>query len=177
MRRTHEHADQHGQSKAEQMDTIRMISAIAVVTALAISCGPETEDEPPGVLEYETPVALFYRLDRRVDIVGVDPMVDRSGCGYLTDRAYDDLMTTIDALDPSVDYGQAECFAEVQPESLLHLQGFVHSPFHCEWNCCNEDLIWAAVVYWAAGSSLYGPDPNLNGEPYVALEPDMPCPD
>jgi hypothetical protein len=33
------------------------------------------------------------------------------------------------------------------------------------------------IVYWAAASRLYGQDPNIDGEIYVALEPDMACPD
>jgi hypothetical protein len=33
------------------------------------------------------------------------------------------------------------------------------------------------LVYFAVGSSLHGPDPNIDGEIYVALEPDMPCPE
>jgi hypothetical protein len=150
------------------------------IAALALGCGPEVHDDgdgPPGVLEYEIPTNRFYRLDRRLDIVGVDPMVDRSGCGLLTDRAYDDLMDTLDALDPHQDYDQAECFADFDPDGLLYIQGFTHSPFRCNWYCCNEELLQAVIVHWAALSNLWGQGPNIDGEIYVALEPDVPCPD
>lgn len=80
---------------------------VTTLTVAALGCGPELgdADDPPGMLEYEDPLARYYRIDRRVDIVAIDPMLSRSGCGFLTDRAYDDLMSTYDALDPNADYG------------------------------------------------------------------------
>ena len=121
------------------------------------------------------PVVRFYRLDRRVDMVGVDPAVDPSGCGLLTDRAHEDIVGTLDGLDPNAEYIWPEC--EYSPEGLVHLDGFTHSPFGCSWYCCHRDLLRIAVAYFAAGSNLDGQRPNIDGEPYVALEPDMPCPD
>jgi hypothetical protein len=153
------------------------------IATLVMACGPEAagdddddDDGPPGGLVYELPIAKFYRLDRRVDIVAVDPMLSRSGCGFLTDRAYYDLIETVDALDPSEDYGWSDCFPEYDPDGLLHLEGFTHSPFPCNWYCCHPDLIRAATVYWAAASNLYGQEPTIDDVPYVALEPDRPCP-
>lgn len=150
----------------------------AAIAALVAACGPEVGDDegdPPGTLEYEIPTAKFYRQDRRLDIVGVDPMVDRSGCGMLTDRAYEDLTGTLDGLDPNAEYGRSDC--DYSPDGLLYIEGFAHSPFACNWYCCHRDLLPMVVVYWAAGSSLYGQTPNIEGELYVALEPDVPCPE
>ena len=157
--------------------TMRKTVMISAIVALAVGCGPEPPDEdtPPGTLEYEIPVARFYRLDRRVDIVGVDPSVDRSGCGLLTDRAYDEFIETLETLDPNAEYTRSDC--EQSPDGLLHLDGFEHSPFACSWYCCHVDLRPLSVVYFAVGSNLYGQQPNIDGEPYVALEPDTPCPD
>lgn len=150
-----------------------MISAIVV---FAVGCGPglPDEDEALGTLEYETPTAQFYRLDRRLDIIGVDPMNDRSGCGFLTDRAYEDITRTPEGLDPTAEYHPPDC--EYGNDGLLYIEGFTHSPFDCNWYCCNVDLLPMVVAYWAAGSHLYGQTPNIEGELYVALEPDMPCP-
>jgi hypothetical protein len=172
MLRSHNDTGRPGDGKMGNTRKVMMVSAIAV---LAVGCGPDaSDDEPPGTLEYETPTAQFYRLDRRLDIVGVDPTVDRSGCGLLTDRAYEDLVETFDALDPNVDYDRSDC--EYSPEGLVYIEGFTYSPFSCSWYCCHIDLLPIAVVYFAAGSTLYGPDPNINGETYVAIEPDEPCP-
>jgi hypothetical protein len=150
---------------------------LATIAVLASGCGPEVdpaEDDPPGVLEYEMPDAKFYRLDRRVEMVGVNPAADSSGCGLLTDRAYEDLMGALEGLDPDAEYDWPEC--EYSPVSLVHLEGFTHSPFGCSWYCCHPDLSKIALVYFAVGSTFDGPDPNINGEIYVALEPDVPCP-
>jgi hypothetical protein len=158
------------------MGSMGKMIVISTLPALMMCCGPDTpdEDEPPGTLEYEIPTGRFYRLDRRLEIVGEDPMVDRSGCGLLTDRAYEDLMSTVDGLDPNAEYERTDC--ESSPDGLLHIEGFVHSPFDCNWYCCHGNLLPMVIVYWAAGSSLYGQTPNIDGEPYVALEPDVPCP-
>ena len=160
---------------------MRLAVIVRILTAAALGCGPELDeaDDPPGMLEYEDPVTRYYRLDRRVDIVALDPMNSHSGCGFLTDRAYDDLMNTYDALDPNVDYGvYPDCPQTAPPQDeWFHLEGFKHSPFACAWHCCHEDLIRAATVYFAVGSNLYDQEPTIDGEPYVALEPDMRCPD
>jgi hypothetical protein len=153
----------------------------ATLATLAVACGPElaADDVPPGKLEHEDPFARYYRLDRRLEIVAIDPIDGRSGCGFLTDRAYDDLMNTYDALDPDVDYGMyPDCPQTAPPkDDRLYLEGFTHSPFECAWYCCHPDLIRAATVYWAAASNLFvGQEPTIDDVPYVALEPDRPCP-
>src|SRR5436190_651077 len=120
---------------------------ISALTAAVAGCGPEVgheEDEPPGTLEYEIPEARFYRLDRRLDIVGVDPMVDRSSCGFLTDRAYEDLTGTLEELDQNTEYRRSDC--EYSPNGLLYIEGFMHSPFACNWYCCHGDLLPMVVV-------------------------------
>lgn len=157
------------------MDKIVVSSVFACV---ATSCGPDVDDDdgdPPGALEFEMPVAKFYRLDRRVEMVGRDPAVDPSGCGLLTDRAHDEIIRTLDELDPSAEYDFPEC--DYDPEGSVHIEGFVHSPLACSWYCCHLDLLPIALAYFAAGSNLDGQYPSIDGEPYVALEPDVPCPD
>lgn len=151
---------------------------ISILAALVLGCGPEVDDDegaPPGTLEYEDPLARYHRLDRRVDIIGLDPMVDHSGCGFLTDRAYDELLEALGTLDSQAEYATSEC--EYEGDGLVYLEGFTHSPFSCTWYCCHLDLLPVAVVYFAVGSNLDGQYPNIDGEPYVALEPDMPCPE
>src|SRR5688572_20359016 len=131
----------------------RTIIAQAVVPIM-LGCGPQVGDDdhdPPGVLEYETPVAQYFRQDRRVEVVALDPIRSRDGCGYLTDRAYDDLVDTIAALDPSADYLWFGCFPDADPKGLVHLEGFEHSPFVCDWNCCDEELLRFALVYFVVG--------------------------
>ena len=149
--------------------------AAAVLYALT-GCGPESPDHPPGALEYETPASAFYRLDHRVEIIPLDPKVSRHQCGFMTDRAYDDLMAALDLLDPSVDYNVwTGCLQTSQPQGRVHLEGFEHSPFACDWDCCHPDLGDIALVYFMVGNNLYGQTPVYEGEPYVALEPDRPC--
>ena len=153
---------------------------LAVALALLQGCGPKVshEDEatdPPGVLEYETPVAQYFRQDRRVEVVALDPILGRDGCGYLTDRAYDDLVGTIEGLDPTSDYDWPDCLPADDRKSLVHLDRFEHSPFVCGWDCCHPDLLRVALVYFIVGSNLVGQRPVVDDEPYVALEPDHPC--
>ncbi len=151
------------------------------VAALAIACGPEIDDEdpPPGVLEYEHPEDRFYRLDRRVDSVPVDPEYSTRECGFFTDRAYDDLITTIEALDPTVDYSDfptTRC-RNSNPQGRVHLEGFGHSPFVCDWDCCHPDLSRVALVYFLLENAFVDIEFTIDDEdePYIALEPDRRC--
>ena len=153
-----------------------MMKALMVAAAVAgaASCGPEVgEHMPPGELVYSDTANEVYRLDRRIEVVAVDPVFGQDGCGYLTDRAHDDIETTIEALDPSKDY-------VVDPEvcqafELVYIEGFEHSPFQCWWMCCHRDLMPIATVYFAILQTLSDKPPNIDGEIYVALEPDQPC--
>lgn len=156
------------------------VRVLVIASALAVQggCGPEVPNEkidPPGVLEYETPVAQYFRQDRRVEVVALDPILALDGCGYLTDRAYDDLVDTIDTLDPSADYVWSNCLPDADPKGLVHLDGFEHSPFVCDWDCCHVDLGSIALVYFVVGSNLVDQWPVIDDVPYVALEPDRPC--
>jgi hypothetical protein len=149
------------------------------IVILAAACGPKVsddQDDQPGVLEYEDPASEFYRLERRVEVITLDPVLGRDGCGFLTDRAYDDLVTTIDALDPTADYVWSDCLPGANPKGLVHLEGFEHSPFVCDWNCCHADLLRVALVYFVVGNNLVHQEPVIDGVPYVALDPDRPCP-
>ena len=154
---------------------MRLTKALIVAAAAwAASCRPEVdEDMPPGELVYSDAFSEIYRLDRRVEVVAVDPMFGQTGCGYLTDRAYEDIETTIAALDSSKDYvtDPDDC----RTSELVYIEGFEHSPFECVWLCCHPDLVPIAVVYLAIFETLYGNPPNFDGEIYVALEPDRPC--
>jgi hypothetical protein len=148
------------------------------MTALVAACGPEAgqEDDIPGMLVFEQPGERLYRLDRRVDVVfdyeredGLD-----GKCGILTDRAYEELESTLAALDPSVDYSEhpPDCSTH---GALVHIEGFDHSPFECNYACCHPDLYWASVVYSMVLNNFYGGYPTIDGVPYVAIEPDQPC--
>ena len=155
---------------------MRIIEALITVAAaiLAASCGPDVdEDAPAGDLVYSDAFKELYRLDRRVEVVALDPRLAKDGCGYLTDRAYEDLEMTIAALDPSKDYvaDPAAC----QASEKVYIEGFEHSPFECFWMCCHHDLMPVANVYLAVFSNLSGQEPVIDGEPYVALEPARPC--
>jgi hypothetical protein len=157
---------------------MRALVIALTLTAVQVGCGPTAPDEkpnPPGVLEYETPVAQYFRQDRRVEVVALDPILARDGCGYLTDRGYDDIVDTIAALDPSADYVWFGCFPDADPKGLVHLEGFEHSPFVCDWNCCHEDLLRVALVYSVVADNLLDQEPVIDGVPYFALEPDRPC--
>lgn len=148
----------------------------ACTLALATACGPEIdEDAPLGFLEYEHPEDQFYRLDRRVDIVPVDPSRSTRECGYLTDRAYYDIVDTIASLDPSVDYNDYPCRPVYDPKGQVHIEGFEHSPFFCDWDCCHPDLFPISTAYFAFENNFVGIDPVVNDVPYVALEPGRPC--
>lgn len=147
---------------------------IVAAAALAASCGPEVdEDVPPGELVYSDAFSAIYRIDRRMEVVAVDPMLGQTGCGYLTDRAYEDIEATIEALDPSKDYVADPEVCEALEK--VYIEGFEHSPFECFWMCCHRDLVPIALVYFAIFEGLYDKPPNIDGEVYVALEPDRPC--
>ncbi len=157
-----------------------MSKTIIVVTILACAsaCGPEVADEePPGELVYEDSLDRIYRDDRRVEVIYDYERQDglRGRCGILTDRAYDELESTLAQLDPAVDYGEhpADCSPS---EALVHVDGLEHSPFACGFSCCHRDLFWAVFVYTMVLTNFDGGHPTLEGEPYVAIEPDQPCP-
>jgi hypothetical protein len=147
---------------------------IVAIVAWVASCGPEVdEDMPPGELVYADAIKEIYRLDRRIEVVAVDPMLGRDGCGYLTDRAVDDIETTLASLDPSKDYVPPDTCHALEK---VYIEGFEHSPFKCFWMCCHADLVPIALVYFAILSTVTDKPPNIGGEPYIALEPDQPCP-
>jgi hypothetical protein len=149
------------------------------ITMFVLACGPEVgeEDDMPGELVYEQPPERLYRLDRRIEVIfGYEREDGLEGrCGILTDRAYDELEGTLAALDPSVDYGEHPADCDVY-SALVHIEGFDHSPFECSSSCCHRDLYWAAFVYAMILDNFQGGSPTVDGEPYVAIEPDQPCP-
>lgn len=149
-----------------------------VIMTFLIACGPEAgeEDDIPGELEYEQIYNRVYRLDRRIDVIKELPGedIERRECGFLTQRAHDDLENTLAALEPSADYDpDAMCNTH---GALVHIDGFEHSPFDCTYECCHPDLIRAAIVYHVILNNFIGLMPPYDGEPYVAIEPDQPCP-
>jgi hypothetical protein len=164
---------------------MRKAILIAIIATFSSACGPQVDDEerPPGELEleYEDSRGRLYRLERRVEVIYDYEREDglRGKCGFLTDRAYDDLESTLAALDPGVDYGDhpADCSPD---EALVHVDGFEHSPFECSLECCRSGLTWAALVYHMILVNLDGTIPAIiignERDPYVAIEPDQPCP-
>jgi hypothetical protein len=151
---------------------------MSAIVMFVLACAPEAgeENDIPGKLEYEQSADRLYRLDRRIDVLLEIPGEDtRHECGILTDRAYDELESTLAALDPNVDYGEHPDDCDVY-SALVHVDGFEHSPFECNYACCHADLYWAAVVYSMILNNFWGGYPTIDGEPYVAIEPDQPCP-
>lgn len=171
---------------------MRKVVSASLCALLAVACGPEATDEPeaPGVLEYERPQLRLHRLDRRIDAFFIRYMgdVEHHECGMLSERAYTELEETLAALDPAVDYGCNPETQDCNPETLIHIEGFEHSPFACDVPVdiegsddspfCRPELSHAALIYWLIGSYFEGfEDPFvLDGEPYVVVEPDEPCP-
>jgi hypothetical protein len=176
----------------------RFLSVLALAVAWpVVSCGPEAPDEPeaPGALEYDAPDMRLYRLGRRVDAFYVGYMgVEQHECGMMSERARDELEGIFSALDPEADYGCDPETRDCTPETRIHIEGFEHSPFACdipvtivnfedppyvcEFVCCVPGLARAALIYWLIGMYFGGAkDPFVfGGEPYVAIEPDEPCP-
>ncbi len=152
---------------------------LALITAaFQLACGPQAggEDDVPGELVYEQSGERLYRTDRRVDLVFDYERDDglEGKCGFLTDRAYDDLESTLAALEPSADYApDAGCSTY---GALVHVDGFEHSPFECSYECCHPDLRRAAIVYSVILNNFIGLMPPYDGEPYAAIEPEPPCP-
>ncbi len=152
-----------------------MLAIVMFVSA----CGPQAgqKDDIPGKLEYEQRDERVYRLDRRIDASFETEHGERWECGFLTDRAYDDLESTLAALDPSVDYGYDPDVLDCQrPQALVHIEGFEHSPFECGFECCHPDLHWVAIVYNMSLNNFFGITATIDGEHYVAIEPDVTCP-
>jgi hypothetical protein len=158
---------------------MRLVTATAFAL-LALSCGPEVADEPEalGTLEYEHSYARIHRTEQRVEIVHVQRETERRECGILTERAYDELEDTLAVLDPREDYGYDpridECIE--QPGAEIHIEGFEHSPFSCDFLCCRQELARAALIYMLL--ETYFSDGEVlvfDGEPYVVVEQDEPC--
>jgi hypothetical protein len=159
-------------------------AVVLTIAAFSFACGPQVDDEEgePGELEleYEDSRGKLYRLDRRVEVIYDYEREDglQWKCGFLTDRAYDELESTLAALDPSVDYGDhpPDCTPD---EALVHVDGFEHSPFECSLDCCRSGLTWAALVYHMVLVSFDGNMPAIvignERDPYIAIEPDQPC--
>lgn len=160
---------------------LRLHFLVPPLMLLGLGCEPAPDEPapPPGSLEYESRLTNIYRLDRRIDVIRtVDGEVDRS-CGILSDRAFHDLQGAIDALDPTVDYDFGldgeDCTYVGGPEAQIHLPGFEHSPFSCDEFCCQADLRPVPRVYLHAINNLEGTVFEVDGEPYVAVEPNESC--
>ncbi|MCX4242526.1 hypothetical protein [Paraliomyxa miuraensis] len=148
---------------------------------LAVACESQVPDdpEPPGVLEYEHAYARLYRRDRRIDAVLVRGDTESRACGILTEPAHAELEETLAALDPSVDYGYDPQIDDCtwEPGAWVHVEGMVHSPFSCDFQCCPRGLGRAAVIYMLVETYFSdGRVLEIDGEPYVAIDPDQPCP-
>ena len=153
----------------------------SIIAAFASACGPHEDDEepPPGELVYRDSFKRLYRLDRRAEVIYDYERDDglEGECGILTDRAYEELESALAALDPSVDYGYDPDILDCERSpALVHIDGFEHSPFECGFECCHRDLYPAVFVYTMVLNNFIGLVPNIEGEPYVAIEPDQSCP-
>lgn len=161
---------------------MRRITSAVLCASLATGCGPEAAAEPeaPGVLEYHHPYIRLYRLGRRIDAFVVLAVEDpeHHECGMLSERAYNELEDTLSALDPDVDYGRDPVGSHCPPGAWVELEGFEHSPFACDFMCCRPELARVALIYFLISSYFGGYDRpfEIDGEPYVVIEPDEPCP-
>jgi len=159
--------------------------AIPLVALLLAACDAERGDgdgEPAslGQLEYAGGVNEIYREGHRVEVVVVTEPDHPRACGFLTDRAYDDIEQTIAALDPKVDYdferGNEPCKYSDSPAAEIYIEGFEHSPFSCDSFCCRPELSTVAITYLHVANNLEGTVLEVDGEPYVAIDPEKPCP-
>jgi hypothetical protein len=168
------------------MRTAITASALAV---LALACGPSIADErePLGTLEHEYgpwtggghgwASGEWYRLDRRIELVPEQNPYLRPMCGTLTDAAYDELEATIAALDPSVDYPPPadRCGWSEGPSARVHLEGFTHGPFSCDWLCCHDELAWIPSLYFLATNELSEDPIEVHDQPFPVIDIDWPC--
>jgi hypothetical protein len=150
------------------------------VASLVMSCGPEAAEEPVprGALEFEHSYVRIYREDRYVDVVLVEQGGERRECGTLSERVYDELEDTLAGLDPRVNYGYDSRIDECiePPGAEIHIEGFEHSPFSCDFLCCRQELARAALIYMLL--ETYFSDGEVlvfDGEPYVVVEQDEQC--
>lgn len=154
----------------------RLVTATAFASLIP-SCGPEVAEEPEalGTLEYEHSYARIYRSEHRVEIIHVQRETDRHECGILTERAYTELEETLAALDPDVDYGYDSEDQDCTPGGFIHIEGFEHSPFACDFQCCRRELARAGLIYSLIEYHFDGGTLEFDGEPYVVVEPNEPC--
>ena len=156
-------------------------TSLLVMLLLGCDPGSEGSDEtgPIGYLEFEGGVSLIYRDGHRVEVASVLDPNQPPSCGMLTERAYKDLQRTIESLDPSVDYdyelGEEDCAYSDSPAAQIHIEGFVHSPFWCDSFCCRPELAGVPTVYLHVTNNLVGRVLEVDGEPYVAIESEIPC--
>jgi len=97
----------------------------------------------------------------------------------LTERAYEDVQSTLESLDPSVDYdyalGEEDCAYSDSPAAQIHIDGFEHSPFSCDSFCCRPELAGVPHVHLHVMNNLAGRVLEVDGEPYVAIDSEIPC--
>jgi len=162
---------------------------VSVVTS-ALACGPAVDDEPEriGHLEYDYgywatwgdgwETGEWYRSGRRIELFPEQNPYLTHLCGTLTDEAYDHLERTIAALDPNVDYALPpgeSCGWSDGPGSRVHLEGFAHSPFLCDWLCCRDELAWIASTYFLAANELSDDPIEVHGQSFPVIDADLPC--
>jgi hypothetical protein len=159
---------------------MRIFVTASIAACLVMACDPQAPDEPEplGGLEFEHSYVRIHRLDRRVDVVLVEGDEERRECGVLSDRAYVELEDTLAALDPREDYGYDAAVDQctTPPGASVHIEGFDHSPFSCDFQCCRGELARAGLVYSLIEYHFHGGTLPIDGEPYVAVERDEPCP-
>lgn len=56
------------------------------------------------------------------------------------------------------------------------IEGFRHSPFACDELCCHPELAPVPRVYFHVFNDLHDTVIEVDGEPYLALDLDQPCP-
>lgn len=160
-----------------------------LVAAFVLGCGPSANDEPDrvGHIEYEYgpwtapnvgwEAGEWYRSGRRIEFWPEKNPYEPHVCAMLTPEAHDQLERTIAALDPSADYELAsgECGWSDAPSALVHLEGFAHSPFSCDWLCCRDELARIPSTYFLAANELADDPIEIHGQPYPVIDVDESC--
>jgi len=167
-----------------------MLFTVALLVTACAQPDPAPQDQEPvprGELIIDRMIWQLYQdgdLIEQVPVLetlpdGLDPE-DLRRCGYLTERAMEDIQLWTARLDPTHDYNDdvADCLAS-DNFGRIHVPEFEHSPFACGLiccGCCAPGLSRLNYVYACAVENLHGDSlPDESGEPYIAIDPARPC--
>ena len=175
------------------MTLARFLGRLSLLALLGFGCEASErslDEHERGDLILSSTAGELYRMDRRVELVALDPRYpSRPGCGYLTERAEVDIDRVLASLNPKGEYAvDVDACRRRWPEGAsksIHIQGFTHSPFVCTSlfdGCCTEEIVPLEALYVRVMAYLegFGEDndaalESLGIETYPMIEPDEPC--